>query len=651
MAPFETLGPYRIGELIGRGGMGNVYAAKHMKTGETVAVKVIASHVADEPKFRRRFDKEVRALRMLRHPGIVRLVGVGEESGKLFYSMELISGETLQARIRREKKLDWRSVIDIAIQICAALKHAHDIGVTHRDLKPANLLVTPDGAVKLVDFGIPNLFGDMTDQTAPGSVLGTPDYMAPEQARGEGVTLRTDLYALGSVMYSMLTGRPPFKGKNANQVVQKLLNERPIPLDMLETDMPESLVELVDQLLEKVPSDRPPSALVVMNRLKSMRAGLMREQTLVDDGPETANGTTNISSVPQDLHERDTSESGSGGFGNSDSTAISQPSVSPSGKTVAKAKTVVSRGRRSSGHADDTGLVSGIANRESGSNPSRKAVQDVTVASAMGNTSDDHTSDSISGIENAAYGNASRSNTHFETVSDDATDTGFFREHTSHRPSHIVGVLTVIAMASVLIGGGYLFYVASMPPSADQVYEQLDNDFDASLAQTFMRRFPGDSRFDDVQERWMESRVLATLKRLRAKSKLGLTPMDPAEESFLLALEDRQTEPAESAKKLAAWLNVFDSDKDEVDSELLELVELARHQQAHLAIQTPVSKVDDRAAELIRDMDQWENQADRETIVRKLNGVIVTFGQQEWASPAVQEAKERLQELQSAAKP
>lgn len=275
MPTFEFLGPYRIGKQLGRGGMGSVYEAAHERTGEKVAVKLIAQHIADEPRFRRRFDDEVKTLQRLRHNGIVRLIGFGEEDGQLFYSMELVEGESLQSRIRRDKKLDWRVVIDISIQICSALKHAHDIGVIHRDLKPANLILTNDDTVKLVDFGIVKVFGN-SEQTAPGSVLGTADYMPPEQATGIAATQRTDLYALGCVMYAMLTGRPPFTGKTVTEVIESLKRDRPVPLDLVNPDLPEALVELVHQLLEKDPADRPPTALAVMNRLKAMRRAATR---------------------------------------------------------------------------------------------------------------------------------------------------------------------------------------------------------------------------------------------------------------------------------------------------------------------------------------------------------------------------------------
>ena len=289
MPPFEFLGPYRIGETIGRGGMGTVYRAVHEKTKEPVAVKLIAAHVADEPKFRRRFDSEVKTLQRLRHEGIVRLIGFGDEEGQLVYSMDWGEGVSLQARIRREQRIDWRATLDIAIQVCAALKHAHDIGVIHRDLKPANLILTQNDQVKLVDFGIAKIFGD-GEQTLVGSVLGTADFMAPEQATSSGITVRTDLYALGSLMYAMLTGRPPFSGKNTTEVIESLKRDRPVPLDIINPELPGELVELVHHLLQKEPGDRPPTALAVMNRLKAMRAGLQQAGTVVNEGSRTEVG-------------------------------------------------------------------------------------------------------------------------------------------------------------------------------------------------------------------------------------------------------------------------------------------------------------------------------------------------------------------------
>lgn len=248
MAPFEFAGPYRLGKMIGRGGMGTVYSAVHEVTGERVAVKIIAAHVADEKRFQRRFSDEIRTLTRLKHRNIVTLIGQGEQCGQLFYSMELIDGESLQQKLRREKRLAWPEVLEMAIDICAALKHAHDFGAIHRDLKPANLLIDQEGVVKLVDFGVAKLFGSH-EQTAAGSILGTADYMAPEQAAGQPVTPRTDLYALGNVLYACFTGRPPFANRTLTEVLEALKNEEPIRVDAIVPDLPAEIAELIHDLL------------------------------------------------------------------------------------------------------------------------------------------------------------------------------------------------------------------------------------------------------------------------------------------------------------------------------------------------------------------------------------------------------------------
>jgi len=192
----EQLGPYKIGRTLGRGGMGTVYAGVSLESGEDAAVKVLSAAMAREEGFRERFEAEIESLRKLSHPNIVKLFGFGEQDGHLFYSMELVDGHSLEEELQAGRTFDWRETTDLAIQVCRALKHAHDRGVIHRDIKPANLLLAADGTVKLSDFGIAKLFGN-SGMTADGGVLGTAEYMAPEQADGRPVTHRCDLYSLG----------------------------------------------------------------------------------------------------------------------------------------------------------------------------------------------------------------------------------------------------------------------------------------------------------------------------------------------------------------------------------------------------------------------------------------------------------------------
>ena len=249
----QYLGPYRLENKLGSGGMGSVFRAVHIQSGAAVAVKLIAEQVADSERFRRRFAVEVETLKKLDHPNIVRLIGYGEEQGRLFYSMDIVEGPSLQQYLKTNKRLGWQETLKIGIDICSALKHAHDLGVIHRDLKPANLLMAPDGRIQLVDFGIAKMFG-AGDCTVAGSVLGTADYMAPEQA-GEGkITTRTDLYALGSVLYACLTGRPPFGGKSVTTVIEALRREPPVPLDLIVPETPKSCPSWCISCWKKGPS-------------------------------------------------------------------------------------------------------------------------------------------------------------------------------------------------------------------------------------------------------------------------------------------------------------------------------------------------------------------------------------------------------------
>jgi len=267
---WERLGPYRLEERIGRGGMGVVYSAVTDVTGERTAVKVLLSH-GDDDGFHDRFAAEIESLRMLRHPNIVRILGYGEEHDCRYYVMELVDGLSLQEMLENGDRFSWQQAVRIGVQICRALKHAHDHGIVHRDIKPANLLLTRDGVVKLSDFGIAKLFGN-SGQTADGGVIGTAEYMSPEQADGRPATQRSDLYSLGGVLYALLAGRPPFRAKNLVEMLQLQRFADPEPVIRLNPAVPRALNDLVTQLLHKDPAKRVPTALVVGRQLESMLA-------------------------------------------------------------------------------------------------------------------------------------------------------------------------------------------------------------------------------------------------------------------------------------------------------------------------------------------------------------------------------------------
>jgi hypothetical protein len=282
------LGPYEIRSRLGRGGMGAVYEAVDTATGATVAVKVLASHLVEDLGLRQRFDAEIETLKSLRHPGIVRLLAFGEQDDQPYFAMELVRGRSLDQLIRSGRRYDWRETVAIAGEITRALKVAHDHGIVHRDLKPANLLII-DAAepavagatrVKLADFGIAKLFGGVS-HTAQGNVIGTAEYMAPEQASGRPVDHRADLYSLGLVMFAMLTGAPPFRGTQLTEIIDKQRRAIPPRVATVVPNVPPELDELIARLLSKEPAQRPANALSLGRLLTAI-------ETLHSPQPEAA---------------------------------------------------------------------------------------------------------------------------------------------------------------------------------------------------------------------------------------------------------------------------------------------------------------------------------------------------------------------------
>ncbi len=271
----SQLGPYEIAKPIGRGGMGTVYEAVDHGTGRSVAVKTLAAHLGDDHGLRKRFAAEIETLKSLRHPCIVQLLAFGEEDGQPYFAMELVRGRSLEQVLRSGRTFDWRETVGIAVDITRALKSAHDHGVVHRDLKPANLLFpeepSADAAVKLADFGIARLFGSSC-HTMAGTIVGTAEYMAPEQATGGPVDHRVDLYALGLVIYAMLTGCPPFHGGQATDIIRRQRTEAAPRVSTRVAGIPAELDALIDRLLAKEPAKRPASALAVGRMLASIAA-------------------------------------------------------------------------------------------------------------------------------------------------------------------------------------------------------------------------------------------------------------------------------------------------------------------------------------------------------------------------------------------
>ena len=268
----KEIGPYKIKGTLGRGGMGTVFRARHEGTGEVHAVKVLSPVYSSDDHFRGRFESEIKALLKLDHPNIVRLISFGQDDGNLYFSMELIEGNSLFQMQREGHRFNWREILAIAKDVCQGLRHAHDRGIIHRDLKPGNLMMSGDGYVKIADFGIAKSFG--SNQNTGENVLGTMDFMSPEQAKGEPVTFRSDLYSLGSVLYTLLSGRPPF---SANSIEESLRNLTRVPAPKLSSvvpDIPEEVDNIIGRLMEKNPEKRIATALALRHKLTEIEESL-----------------------------------------------------------------------------------------------------------------------------------------------------------------------------------------------------------------------------------------------------------------------------------------------------------------------------------------------------------------------------------------
>jgi len=299
LSPGTRLGPYAVTAKIGEGGMGEVYQATDTRLDRTVAIKVLPEHVASDPDLRQRFTREAKAISSLNHPHICTLYDVGEHEGASFLVMEHLEGDTLAARLT-QGPLPTAQVLRYAAEIADALDKAHRQGITHRDLKPGNIMLTTSGT-KLLDFGLaklrpPGTIGaeafSAATQSAPltgrSTILGTPQYMAPEQLEGQDADARTDIFAFGAVVYEMATGQRAFTGDSQASLIEAILKDEPPPMSTLQPMTPVALDYIVRTCLAKDPDDRWQSAGAVGRQVRG----------IIDGGSQPSAGVPDAA-VPQ----------------------------------------------------------------------------------------------------------------------------------------------------------------------------------------------------------------------------------------------------------------------------------------------------------------------------------------------------------------
>ncbi len=280
-----VLGDYRLGGKLGAGAMGAVYRAWQISRDRPAAVKVLRPHLAKNRVFLERFRREAHVMARLSHPNIVRCYGVGKQFNRHYLAMELVEGCSLGDWLYRLKRLSVGDAVHVALAIGRALQHAHQNGLVHRDVKPDNVLITPDGAIKLADLGLAKGIFEEPPATHAGHGAGTPVYMAPEQARSKEVDPRSDLYAVGCVLYHMLTGQFPFRGETSMDVIRAKLEGHYTPARQVDPAIPPELEAVLDLLLATDPDQRYQSATDLVGELEELGLGHRSPHFLRDHAP------------------------------------------------------------------------------------------------------------------------------------------------------------------------------------------------------------------------------------------------------------------------------------------------------------------------------------------------------------------------------
>ena len=269
---------YEIVEILGEGGMAFVYKARDKQLQRDVAIKTLKPNYVNQEKFVDRFRREAQTAANLNHPNIVQIFDWGIED-EPYFVMEYIEGNTLTSIISGNRTVGLNDILYIGSQVANGLKEAHKRGLVHRDIKPGNIMITPDGKVKVTDFGIVSLQNEESDITKTGAVLGTASYISPEQAQGKPVSFESDLYSLGTVLYELIAGKPPFTGDSPIATATKHLTDKPEKLSNYRKDIPKALENAILKLLEKRPSDRFKSAEDLRALLLQQRKQIQINQT------------------------------------------------------------------------------------------------------------------------------------------------------------------------------------------------------------------------------------------------------------------------------------------------------------------------------------------------------------------------------------
>jgi eukaryotic-like serine/threonine-protein kinase len=622
---FERLGPYKIGKRLGRGGMGAVYEAVNVDSSELAAVKLLNPHLADDEGFRERFELEIETLKKLKHPNIVRMLGYGEEQGYLYYAMELVRGHSVEEELQLGRRFTWREVVQHSVKLCKALRHAHDHGVIHRDIKPANLLITDDGDIKLTDFGIARLFGN-NRLTMEGGLVGTAEYMSPEQANGERVTPLSDIYSLGSVMFAMLAGRPPFRTSSLPEMLQKQRFEEAPPLSRFVAGIPPELEEVVARLLLKDPHARAPNALVLSRQLGSMEHGLsIVRQRPMEEAPsggeevELEGNTVGDELAPSTPSEpKQALEIFTGGVPYDPNA----PTLVAPGGSAAVAPLIVKPVAKAPRTATD------------------KKQSSIAEPSQAEPAAPQETDSKATIVQSR-----------FTTVEEDEQRRDEIERNLQRQPAYLqVGILAI----SLLMILGLLWYL-TRPPTEEALFSRIRataaNDTDPATILTvdddvrsYLERFPNAERAAEVKRIQEEINLQRMEQRFRLRARLAARDdaLSPIERDYLEAMNYLGTNREETVNRLQAIVDLYGAQREK--SEITtDVTELAKRELTSLREQT--AKASPEYVRFINSNLQRARQLQQTSPAEAIGiwqGIVTLYGDKPWAARQVAEARAAL---------
>lgn len=586
--------------------MGTVFRGIYKETKTPVAIKILASALAEDINFQNRFMKEIEALRQLKHPNIVRLLGYGREEMCFYYAMELVNGRSFEEEIRSGRSFGWRETLSYAIQIASALNCAHVHGIIHRDLKPANLMLTSNGIVKLSDFGIATLFG--SDKiTSVGSVVGTINYMAPEQAAAQPVTTRTDLYAFGAVLVALLTGHPPYSASTLPEIIHQHATSPARRPSQMGIDLPVEFDELIGRLLERNPEKRPKNAYFVQRLLEAMQEELTGTNVTHSSNPSAVSPLStdilqqkilaNRSATPKaaensglelELEEDEQDESASENTSEAaqksdvpqksdtakDSDAAQKSNVSQEPDAV-KNSDAAQKSNVSQEVSHGSGTIwfqsfsdERLAGKKSASGSAENPSEETELFSEKGSEKGFNAGKSgTDPLSAAANGTGSGEFSYFHKEQSDSNE----KQRPPFWESPWWGLLIVLGIsAGLILLASHLIRKWSTPPEADVLYariieaaedEDAENSSDFSKdVETFLICYSRDPRAEKVQEfqsdidlNRLEKRLLLNTRGRQFHSVL------PIERDYLDAVADLQSRPELTLKKLEDFIIFYDS--------------------------------------------------------------------------------------------